>query len=184
MAVVIEQRQPVRVDDWEASGLPEKGAEVIEGELVTMTPAGKYPNRVALNLIFVFRQFSETRPDLDYGGDNVGFLLRRNPDTLLSPGACLFRPRPAPDAKWLEFAPEIVAEVLSPSNNAAEMVYKRHPYLAAGTEQFWLIDPENRTLAISFRDGRILHAEGRIAVDCEGIAAGLRIELDELFRDR
>lgn len=184
MTVAIEQSQPVRVEDWEAAGLPEKGVEVIEGELVTMTPAGTYHNRVALNLIFMFRQLCETRPDLEYGGDNEGFLLRRNPDTLLSPDASLFRTRPAPATQWLEFAPEIVAEVLAPSNSAAEMIYKRHQYVAAGTEQFWLIDPEKRTLAINFRDGRILHAEGRSTVECEGIAAGLRIELNELFRDR
>src|SRR5205823_159597 len=39
-----------------------------------------------------------------------------------------------------KIAPEICAEVLSPSNTAKEMLYKKDLYLAAGAMEYWLCD--------------------------------------------
>lgn len=39
-------------------------------------------------------------------------------------------------------APEIVVEILSPSNTAAEMLQKKELYFARGAEEFWLCDEQ------------------------------------------
>ena len=121
MAVVKERVTLMTAENLAAPGVPEKFVELVEGELVTMTPAGHRHNRVGLNLAFLFRQFCMDRPQLDYCGDNNGFFIKRNPDTVLSPDAALYRARPETGTTWLEFAPEIVVEVLSPSNSKMEM---------------------------------------------------------------
>jgi Uma2 family endonuclease len=51
-------------------------------------------------------------------------------------------------------APEIVAEVLSPSNSAAEMPEKERLCLENGCREFWVIDPKRRTVRVSTPDGR------------------------------
>jgi Uma2 family endonuclease len=51
-------------------------------------------------------------------------------------------------------APEIVAEVLSPSNSAAEMPEKERLCLENGCREFWEIDPKRRTVRVSTPDGR------------------------------
>src|SRR3990172_9570231 len=122
-----------RAADLLDPSVPEKGVEILEGELVVMTPAGKFHNRIAHRFLFLFKGFCDSHPDCDFGGDNEGFLVERNPDTLLSPDACLFRARPDPDQSWMEFAPEIAVEVLSPSNNAAEMAFKIRKYFECGS---------------------------------------------------
>ena len=182
MAVEFAKRQLLRVEELDSAKLPEKFVEVIEGEAVVMTPAGRRHNIVALNLVWLFRGFCEHHPELAYGADNEGFLIRRNPDTLLSPDACLFRRRPELEKTWLEFAPDIAVEVLSPSNSPAELVYKRNAYFAAGTEQFWVVDPEKQQLTLHFADGRTVTASGDASIPCEGIVSGLHISLAEVFR--
>jgi len=181
MCVVLENYGTFRVEDLLKPDIPEKCVEIVAGSLVVMTPAGKYHNRVAFRFQVLFQEFCETKPNLDFGGDNEGFLLRRNPDLLLSPDACLFRKRPETESPWLEFSPEVVVEVLSASNNPSEMAYKVRKYLDAGTEQVWIASLENRSLEIVFRDGHRLTAQGTEKVEGEGIAQGVLVDLDWLF---
>ena len=42
----------------------------------------------------------------------------------------------------------IVAEVLSPSTRGQDLVTKSHEYAAAGIGQYWLLDPDGRTLDV------------------------------------
>jgi Uma2 family endonuclease len=51
-------------------------------------------------------------------------------------------------------APELVIEVLSPSNTELEMRDKRKLCLAHGSLEFWVVDPEQREIDVYTRDGR------------------------------
>ncbi len=181
MAVEIARHNRIRVEDLDLIGAPEKFVEIIDGELIQMTPACYGHGMVGFRIAMEFNNHCKSRPNLKFCADNIGFLVKRNPDTLLSPDAALFRARPMEKTTWLEFAPEIAVEVLSPSNSVAEMTFKRHRYFESGTEQFWLVDPEAHQLEIHHRDGRIVRADGAAIVEGEGIAEGLRIELTEIF---
>ncbi len=184
MTLIAQSRGRYRAEDLESPGAPEKFAEIIEGELAVMSPAGRKHNRIAYHFQKLFDAFCATRPELDFGGDNEGFLLQRDPDVLLSPDASLFRYRSEAKSVWLEFAPEIVVEVLSPSNHPAEIAYKRDRYFAAGAEQIWIADPETQSIEFFFRDGRRLLAQAHDIVQCEGFAAGIEIRLDDIFAVR
>lgn len=181
---VVQEMETVRIYTASDTDIPEKFAEIIEGELIVVTPAGFYHNSIALNLHSIFRKFIATRPNLRHGGDNDGFLLRRTPFTLLSPDASLFYDRSPYTTTWLEFAPEIAVEILSPSNAAMEMVVKRHKYFEAGTQQFWLVDPDAKTLSIYYPDNKVLAARSGQKILGTGIAEGLELNLDDLFADR
>jgi Uma2 family endonuclease len=132
----------------------------------------------------MFDWFCEEWPELSFAGANEGFILRRDPDTLVSPDACRFRRRPELESTWHEFAPDIAVEVLSPSNSPAEMLHKRKAYFAAGTEQLWLVDPVKREIQFVHRDGRVVTTTGDASIDGEGIAAGMRILLTDILRER
>ena len=51
-------------------------------------------------------------------------------------------------------APEIVVEVLSPSNTASEMLDKKHLCFAAGCQEFWIVDPKLRFIEVERNGGR------------------------------
>lgn len=51
-------------------------------------------------------------------------------------------------------APELVVEVLSPSNTAAEIYEKERICLANGSLEFWVVDPDRAQVKATTRDGR------------------------------
>ena len=71
--------------------------------------------------------------------------------------------------------PEIVSEVLSPSNTAAEMLDKEQICMENGAKEFWVVDIDRRQVKVSTPDGRTfayksgqdipLQFGGKLAVD-------------------
>jgi len=184
MSIVAETRAPFRVEDLSNPGMPEKFVEVIEGELVVMPPAFWEHNDVAAHILGLFMQYCESHPHVQFASDNNGFLLERDPDVLLCPDVSLFRMRPRAKGRWMKFSPELAVEVLSSSNNASEMAYKRRKYFEHGSEQVWIADPEDKSIEFYFRDGRCLIVQGDEIVKGEGIAEGMEINLQKIFKVR
>lgn len=59
-------------------------------------------------------------------------------------------------------APEIVIEVLSPSNTAAEIYDKETLCLENGAREFWVVDPDRRQVKVSRPDGHtVTHRAGQ-----------------------
>ena len=58
-------------------------------------------------------------------------------------------------------APDLVVEVLSESNTAAEMTRKRREYFAAGVRLAWFVDPMTRTVTVytTVDQSTVLHEE-------------------------
>lgn len=184
MPALVQQHRRMTAEDVLDPSVPEKFVELIEGELIERTPAGWRHSDVAYNIANLFDRFCRDHRELKCCTDNNGFLIQRNPDSILSPDVALFRRRQEGTATWYEFAPEVVVEVLSPSNSVMSMTFKRHRYFQAGSEQFWMVDVDERELSIYFLDGRILTATGDEAIPGEGIATGMSIDLMEVFRER
>ena len=54
----------------------------------------------------------------------------------------------------LRGAPELVIEILSPSNTVAEMYDKEKLCLENGAREFWVVDQDRRQIKVSTPDGR------------------------------
>jgi len=80
--------------------------------------------------------------------------------------------------------PDLVIEVISPSSRSKDSVRKLHDYASLGIPEYWLLDPEARTLERLFlREGTysILEAlEGNAIFRPEGFE-GLEIDLGQLW---
>ena len=61
-------------------------------------------------------------------------------------------PQPIPSA-FLEFAPDLVVEVLSPQDRAGEVLAKVADWLDAGARLVWVVDPERRVARVYRQDG-------------------------------
>ena len=55
----------------------------------------------------------------------------------------------------LHGAPELVIEVLSPSNTAAEILAKEQICLENGCLEFWVVDDQRRQVRVTTADGRV-----------------------------
>lgn len=78
-------------------------------------------------------------------------------------------------------APELVVEVLSPPDTAAEMYEKERICLANGGQEFWVISPERRYVRVTRADGqmRIYQAGEQIVL---GLFGAAMLSVDGLFR--
>jgi len=189
MAAILQTHGQFKAEDLLRPPYASKKLEIHEGEPFEKSYAAgggravSLPTRlhqtIAMRAAMHLRDFCSDRPDLDWGAETA-CLLRRDPDVLFGPDACLYRIRSPLSEGWLEFDPEVVVEVLSPSNTPKEMAYKRRKYFEAGTEQVWTLDPRGRRLDIYFADGRLLSASDG-ALSGEGIVDGLIVDLDALF---
>lgn len=55
----------------------------------------------------------------------------------------------------LQGSPEIVVEVLSPSNRAGELLEKKHLCFSAGCEQFWIVDAKRSIVEVTLADSTV-----------------------------
>jgi Uma2 family endonuclease len=79
---------------------------------------------------------------------------------------------------------DLVVEVLSVSNTAAEMQQKLREYFDSGSQLAWIIDPATRTVAVHHAPGqptRVIASDGRL--DGESVVPGFTMPVIELFRN-
>ena len=81
--------------------------------------------------------------------------------------------------------PDFIAEILSPSNTAIEMELKFALYREAGVREYWVLDPEHKTLhAYLLKDGAIFPRTYRASDTAPvEIFPGLSVELAPVFAD-
>ena len=141
----------ITVEDLEAN--PRDGLwELIDGELVDVTPASDEPSSTGITIAFLLVQHVRpARLGRVYGADG-GFVLFPDRNTLLVPDVSFVTAERAPKGearkKFPRLAPDLVVEVLSPSDRMAGALAKIAMYLDAGVRLVWLVDPASRTVTI------------------------------------
>jgi Uma2 family endonuclease len=147
----------VTADDLFAMGEDER-YELVEGVLVPMSPPpgfqhGEIGAMVAVRVGgFVY----EHRLGWTTGAE-TGFRLRRNPDTVRAPDfAFVARGRITAEmdqTRYLDLAPDLVVEIVSPSDTATEINQKVLNYIEAGVRLVWVLYPRSQTIAVHHPDG-------------------------------
>ncbi len=87
--------------------------------------------------------------------------------------------RKVPRNGYIEGAPELVIEVISPSNRAAVIRRTGDLCLANGCLQFWTVDPKRRTIQVRDRDG--LEAEYGLGDQLPLPFGGELMDVDAVF---
>ena len=135
--------------------VPENGkAEIVNGELVLMSPTGGVPGRAA-GKIFISLHEYERRVGGGYAfPDNVGFIVNLPNRRSFSPDAAFYKGEMR-GGLFLEGAPVLAVEVRSTDDYgpAAEkrMAQKRADYFAAGTVVVWDVDVLREKVVRVFR---------------------------------
>ena len=118
-------------------------AELVNGELVLMSPTGGVPGRAGGDIYSSLREY-ERRTKRGYAfPDNVGFTVNLPNRGSFSPDAA-FHHGPLQGGRFLDGAPIFAAEVRSENDYGEhaeqELRQKRADYFAAGTLVVWDVD--------------------------------------------
>ena len=125
--------------------------ELVQGELIQMTPAGFEHGRIAAEIGWILKEYVKRRPLGTVTGPETGFHIGHNPDTVRAPDAAFTRADrvpPTPVRGFFPEAPDLAVEVLSPGDRASDVAAKVQDWLAAGCRMVWVIDPENTTVTV------------------------------------
>ncbi len=101
-------------------------------------------------------------PNVFVAGDLLWYAVEGHPELRCAPDTLVVFGRPkgyrGSYMQWAErdIAPQVVFEVLSPGNRAAEMQRKFEFYQKHGVEEYYLYDPEGARLDGWLRDGEVL----------------------------
>jgi Uma2 family endonuclease len=133
----------------EATRLDPSGLwELVEGRIIPLSPAGARHGRIVVRVSHVLHAFVEARQLGAVLAGDVGFILRRKPDTVRGPDVAFLRaarwPTPAP-AEFIDGPPDLAIEILSPDDRLGAVSKKVREYLAAGAIAVWVIDPGAET---------------------------------------
>ena len=169
--------------------VPEKGkAELVNGELVLMSPTGGVPGRAAGEIYISLRDY-EKRTGAGYAfPDNVGFIVNLPHRRSFSPDAAFYKGE-LRGGLFLEGAPIFAVEVRSNDEygpNAEERIaQKRADYFAAGTLVVWDVDVLRervvRVYRASARANPTIYCANEVA-EAEPALPGWTMQMSEIFK--
>lgn len=168
--------------------VPENGkAELVNGELVLMSPTGGVPGRAAGR---IYRSLDDYERSIGGGyafPDNVGFIVNLPNRRSFSPDAAFYKGE-LRGGLFLEGAPIFAVEVRSTDDYGpkaeARMAQKRADYFAAGTLVVWDVDVLREKFVRVYRNSDpqspTTYRAGEIA-EAEPALPGWTMPVDELL---
>lgn len=127
--------------------------ELHHGEVVLVPPPKHRHKTIERHLR---RELEATAGDAGVVETEVGFRALPDNEWRVADVAFVSKQRwqsISPDG-YLQGAPELVIEILSPSNTASEMLDREQICLENGSVEFWVVDPMRCQVRVSTRDGR------------------------------
>jgi len=143
-----------------------KGWELSEGERFELIYSEAYAMSAPFNVRLFYKE----------GG---------NDDTVVQPDITVVCDEKKRGYEGCRGAPDLIIEILSPSNTAIEMQRKLKLYQDAGVNEYWIVDPENMGLTVyRFQEGAILcFTYNKDVIVPVGIFPDLKISLEQVFAE-
>jgi Uma2 family endonuclease len=169
----------------EFQSLPEDSGstyhELRHGEIVTVTRPKLKHSLIQTNLLFLLKPLADPAAHV-----SMEVAFRPLPDHELWAADVAYlsaeRFRQSDPEGNIDGAPDLVIEVLSSSNTAAEILDKEQICLANGAKEFWVVDPEYRRIKVTTRDGRTAIYVSGDRVLLALFAPDAWLKVDDVFR--
>ena len=162
-------------------------AEIINGEVVRMSPTGDEPGYAGDEIFVSLRSYARRKKKGRAVGDNKGFRVNLPNRESFSPDAAYYL-GPRAGMKFFEGAPAFAVEVRSEYDYGREaerkMAQKRRDYFAAGTLVVWDVDLLSEEVVKVYRatdpDDPAIYRRGELA-EAEPAVPGWKMAVDDLF---
>jgi Uma2 family endonuclease len=162
-------------------------AELVDGEIVRMSPTGEWPGYAGDEIYASLREYAKRTKAGRAFADNKAFVINLPHRESVSPDAA-YHVGPSSKMKFITGAPRFAAEVRSAGDYgpAAEtaMSEKRRDYFVAGTLVVWDVDLLSEDVVRVFRasdpQNPKIYRRGELA-EAEPAVPGWKMPVDDLF---
>ena len=158
---------------------------LIDGELRRMTPAGFRHGALVVNVTVPLAVHVKARGLGVVCGAETGFVLKRDPDTVLAPDVAFVRRERIPvsgqPAAFWDGAPDLAVEVVSPSDTRREVAEKVAAWLAAGSRAVWVVSARDASLTIHEPGRAPRRLTGKDKLDGEPLLPGFHLPVASVF---
>lgn len=162
--------------------------ELIEGELRPMSPTGYEHGRSTGNFGGRLGMHIRVNKLGDVLAAGTGFVIARTPDrraTVLAPDVSFVAkgriPAGTDTSRYLELAPDLVVETLSPSDTAREVAEKVAMWLSAGVRAVLTLDPANRCVKVHRSQSDMITLSNGDDLDLDDVLPGFRCHVSDIF---
>ena len=159
--------------------------DLIRGELIEMPPAGAEHGDITHEISRTVGNFVVDKNLGKVYAAETGFIIGRNPDILLGPDIAFVRRDRLPRERhpgFLELAPDLAVEVVSPSDRQRDVTRKVIEYLDAGVRIVWLVDPADKVVTVFTSDRKSSTLSNEDVLDGGDVLPGFRLPLADVFR--
>jgi len=130
--------------------------ELIKGKIFKMSPAPSTNHQKASGNLhgLIWNKFKGHQCNLFAAPFDVRLIDKKKSTldqeifTVVQPDLCVICDETKIDERGAIGAPDLVIEILSPGNSNKEMKYKFDLYEEAGVQEYWIVNPADKTLFI------------------------------------
>ena len=159
--------------------------ELIRGVLHETMPTGGEHGETVSNLHFLMASVVKPRRLGRLATSDSGVWLEREPDTVREPDIAFISAERLPlDVRvsgYYEVTPDLVVEVVSPSNSRREMDEKARMWLEFGARLVWVVYPVTRSVDVYLDDGAMATLGESDTLDGGGVLVGFSCAVSEIF---
>ncbi len=157
--------------------------ELIDGRIVPMSPTGDEHGIVEIKLGGRLDSFVTERQLGWVMGGGVGIYVRRNPDRVRGADVVFISKErlPEPRGKFLEVAPELVVEIMSPDDRWQNVRDKLEEYFSIGVQWVWVVEPANRAVLVFHSPTEVEKFDEDDTLRGEDLLEGFELPVPNLF---
>ena len=124
--------------------------ELIDGIIYDMSPSpGWVHQSISAKLVKQLGNFLEGKPCVVFHAPfDVRLNVNEGDNTVVQPDVLVICDRSIITKTGCTGAPDMVIEILSPSNARKDVILKRVKYQEAGVREIWMLDPEDRIVQV------------------------------------
>ena len=179
------QTKTRQITGEELLDMPDLGpCELVKGEVERMSPTGRRHGNVEARLAQRLSDFVEEHDLGEVMVGEVGIYTERNPDTVRGADVLFISHERLENASlsgFLDVAPELVVEIMSPSNKWEEVRRKIEEYFAIGVERVWIVEPANRAVQVYRAPDAVRTLSGDGVLEGEGLLDGFSLSIGTLL---